>query len=397
MPGCWEPVSAASPYRCRCGGALLSLALMRYNQAAGGFVRMQAKLNRAREAPLRDADGTPLFTPRTGRAPVADARTATGLPVWEMLYSRRHEASERRDQLERQQQEESRRSRTAPRVNKRSETLLRGLQQRRFQQVFEFLDQQQRGALDLLETVLSDTPEFRTLSSEIRQDLEAAALLMCVARGLCDQVGEAGGEGGQRAWLMHAHTVLAERCTLGEAVETLVGEEEFMELMGRVVEEQPRVPPRSYLLPDLRMNTGETDLTFQPVINDRSVEMALQRWPDRAGPVYEHLHDHAKAVQVRGAVRGLACMRCTHVLQRNAEHGPVAGLPSSLQPHSALRARMAQQLLPFLAHDPGCLICSNVARERGGAPSPVQICDMRVTRQHAYMASHAPIQANSRV
>lgn len=262
---------------------------------------MQAKLSKAREAPLRDADGVPLFTPRTGRAPVADARTAAGVPVWEMLYSRRNEARDRRHQLERQLVDESRRSRTAPRVNKRSEVLLHNLQQRRFLQIFEFLDQPQRGTLDLLETVLSDSPEFAALSSEIRADLEAAALHLCVARGLCGAVEVGGGEDGQRARLMHAHTVLAERCTLGDpvATETLVGEEEFQEVMARVVEAVPRVPPRTYLLPDLRMNTGEADLTFQPVINGKSVEMALQRWPDRAGPVYEHLHDHAKTVQVR--------------------------------------------------------------------------------------------------
>eukprot|EP00892_Ulva_mutabilis_P011944 jgi/Ulvmu1/9121/UM005_0217.1 len=260
-------------------------------------LKKEAKLSRAREAPLRDAEGNPLFTPRTGRPPVADARTAAGVPVWEQLYSRRHEAADRRHQLERQLEEESRRSRAAPRVNKRSEQLLHGLQHRRFQQIFEFLDQQQRGTLDLLETVLSDAAEFRTLSSEIRQDLEAAALLLCVERALCEPGSGAGDEGGQRAWLMHAHTVLAERCTLGEAVETVVGEEEFMALMARVVAELPRVPPRSYLLPDLRMDASEGELTFQPVINDRSVEMALQRWPDRAGPVFEHLHDHAKTVQ----------------------------------------------------------------------------------------------------
>lgn len=287
--------------------ALHSASVMAAPCLCGIGVSVQAKLSRAREAPLRDTDGTPLFTPRTGRAPVADARTAAGVPVWEMLYSRRHEARDRRHQLERQQEAESRRTRTAPRVNKRSEALLHGLQQRRFQQIFEFLDQQQRGALDLLETVLGDAPEFWALSSEIRADLEAAALLLCSELGLCGVVEEGGGweEGGQRARLMHAHTVLAERCTLGEPVETLVGDEEFMEVMARVVEAVPRVPPRTYLLPDLRMNAGEADLTFQPVINGKSVEMALQRWPDRAGPVYEHLHDHAKTVQVRG--QGMLC------------------------------------------------------------------------------------------
>lgn len=260
---------------------------------------IQAKLNKAREAPLRDADGKLLFTPRTGRPPVADMRNAAGVPVWEALYSRRNEARERRHQLERQLDEEQRRTRTAPRVNKRSEVLLHGLQQRRFQQVFEFLDSAQRGALDLLEIVLSDQPEFWELSSEIRQDLEAAALQLCVAGGLCSPAdGQGAGEEGQRAWLMHAHTTLAERRTQGEAVEVLLGEEEFVEVMARVVEMQPRVPPRTYLLPDIRMNANEADLTFQPVINGKSVEMALQRWPDRAGPVYEHLHDHAKTVQV---------------------------------------------------------------------------------------------------
>lgn len=305
---------------------------------------MQAKLSRAREAPLRDTDGTPLFTPRTGRAPVADARTAAGVPVWEMLYSRRHEARDRRHQLERQQEEESRRSRMAPRVNKRSEILLHSLQQRRFQQIFEFLDQQQRGALDLLETVLGESPEFWALSSEIRADLEAAALLLCVELGLCGGLEERGGweEGGQRARLMHAHTVLAERCTLGEPVEALVGEEEFMEVMARVVEAVPRVPPRTYLLPDLRMNSGEADLTFQPVINGKSVEMALQRWPDRAGPVHEHLHDHAKTVQVSAREDAVCPAICWSVLQGTWIYVVVVPVQSHRQ--TKQRAREVEEL-----------------------------------------------------
>ena len=57
-----------------------------------------------------------------------------------------------------------------------------GLLQRRFEQIFEYLNPI-HGYLDLL--AVRDMPEFATLSMEISEDVEGAALILCTKLGLC--------------------------------------------------------------------------------------------------------------------------------------------------------------------------------------------------------------------
>lgn len=86
--------------------------------------RLQAKLNRARQAQMCDKDGKPFFHPNTGRAP---SQGENGVPRWESLYSQRNQAEEKRQQLKKQLEEEQRQARsTAIRVNPKSEKLLAG-------------------------------------------------------------------------------------------------------------------------------------------------------------------------------------------------------------------------------------------------------------------------------
>lgn len=171
------------------------------------------------------------------------------------------------------------------------------LQRRRFEQIFNYLDPDCHRVLDLIG--VRNSSEFASLSTEIWQDVEGAALLLCAERNLCIGPITAAvlqDESERRQRLMHAHTVLAERCMVGDE-SAVVDLEEFSDLMAEVLCRN-KLPTRTYLLPDIRVQPGDEELTFQPVINDRSVEIAQQRWQERTRPVHEDLHEHAKIIQV---------------------------------------------------------------------------------------------------
>jgi hypothetical protein len=192
-----------------------------------------------------------------------------------------------------------------------------GLQRRRFAQVFEYLDSVHSGVLDLL--AVRTSSEFTSLSAEIWQDVEGAALVLCAERGLCSGPITAAmlqDESERRKRLMHAHTVLAERCMVGDESADLmmVDLQGFSDLMAEVLYRN-RLPTRTYVLPDIRVQPEDAELTFQPVINDKSVEIAQQRWQERTRPVHEDLHEHAKIIQVRYV--HLAFLRHSHI-----GHGP---------------------------------------------------------------------------
>lgn len=148
-------------------------------------------------------------------------------------------------------------------------------------------------------------PEFDTLSMEISEDVEGAALILCTERGLCGGPITAAvlqDESERRVRILHAVTVLSERRMVGEQ-STDVDLDQFSELMGKVLRLN-RIPTRTYLLPDIRApSDAEENLTFQPEINYNSVELAQQRWQDCPRPVHEDLHQHAKTMQTRKEMR----------------------------------------------------------------------------------------------
>lgn len=177
-----------------------------------------------------------------------------------------------------------------------------GLQQRRFEQIFRYLNPT-HGFLDLL--AVRDMPEFETLSMEISEDVEGAALLLCSELSLCQGPLTAAvlqDQSERRVRILHAVTVLSERRMIGEE-STDVDLSHFSELMEKVVRLN-RIPTRTYLLPDIRRpDDAEEHLTFQPEINYNSVELAQQRWQDCPRPVHEDLHQHAKTMQTRKEMR----------------------------------------------------------------------------------------------
>jgi hypothetical protein len=207
------------------------------------------------------------------------------------------------------------------------------LQQRRFEQVFEYLNPN-LGLLDLL--AVQDMPEFQSLSMEISEDVEGAALILCADLGLCQgpitaAVLQDASE--RRVRRCNAVTVLAERRLIGEE-STDVDLEQFSELMGKVVRVN-RIPTRTYLLPDIRApDVAEQDLTFQPEINHNSVELAQQRWQDCPRPVHEDLHHHAKAVQTRKEMRQR--LKELELLTECTFHPDLSSKTSSFKSHRTL-------------------------------------------------------------
>jgi hypothetical protein len=149
-------------------------------------VLVQSKLKQAQQQQLVDSvTGQPLFKPQINRTSASYPRCKADLPVGEYLYRRRLDRKEHLQELERREGDRVRSERDKGCVNKQSERILSRLKQRRFTQVFQFLDAQGTGELNLLEVVLGGSLQFSNLSAEARKDVEGAALLKCAVEGLC--------------------------------------------------------------------------------------------------------------------------------------------------------------------------------------------------------------------
>jgi hypothetical protein len=126
--------------------------------------------------------GQPLFRLQIIRTSAAYPRCTADLGIGDYLYARRHERDERQCELEAAERESARRER-APHVNRRSEAMLTRLKERRFAQIFEYLDDGS-GTVDLLSVVLGSSQRIVNLSAKIRHDMEAAAVLKCHVEGV---------------------------------------------------------------------------------------------------------------------------------------------------------------------------------------------------------------------
>lgn len=286
---------------------------------------LQQKLQAEQHKQLVDkSTGQPLFQPQINRSSAAHKRYTADLPVGDYLYALHHEVSDRRRVLAQRNRTSAQRER-APFVNPRSEAIIGRLKQRRFAQVFEFLDAQQEGALNLLNVVLGGSPRFSNLSAEIRKDVEGAALLKCHAEGLCPAPVTPSMLHDMRdrcSALVHAHSAATRTEGGGETSSEAVDMREFSQLMHEVVSQQRGVP-RRYLLPDVHVRHEEEELTFRPAINGHSAELAQGRWREAGGPVYEQLHANAKVVEVRCSA-GAVAIHAVHFAS-NAELQQQAG------------------------------------------------------------------------
>ena len=264
------------------------------------------------------ATGRPLFQPQINRTSRSYQRCTADLPVGEYLYALSRESNAKRRANTARVTAAVRAEAAPPRVTPQSEAILSRLKERRFQQVFEFLNARSAGVVNLLDVVLGGSPRFSNLSAEIRADVEGAALLRCDAAGLClapvtpavlqDMKARC-------AALVHAHASTTETsmCDADDGAASTahaaadVDMDEFAQLMHAVVSQQRGVP-RKYLLPDVHVRAGVAQAhSFQPAINGHSAELAQGRWRQADVPVYEQLHQHAKAVQVRDAMTSHLC------------------------------------------------------------------------------------------
>jgi hypothetical protein len=249
---------------------------------------------------LRDpVTGQPMFAPRTGRAPHGYKRNQGKLPVGDYLYALRPVPMAPPPQQA-----------SPPRTSQRSEALLNRLKARRFEQVFEYLDAEHSGCLDLLDVAVGGSPRFASLSAEIRADVEAAALLHAVAAGAAPPAAAATATltdtPARCAALVHAHA--GAHAGSVPKPELAVDARAFQEVMHSVLV-KCRGLPRAYLLPDVTIRAEDDSPTFRPQINERSAALAQRRWRDPERPVFEHLHEHAKTVQVHRTTRSHVCVR----------------------------------------------------------------------------------------
>ncbi|KAF8057295.1 hypothetical protein HT031_006103 [Scenedesmus sp. PABB004] len=139
------------------------------------YDKLQNKLAEARstlQTAVDPATGRRLFTPETGRAPHF-ARNASALPVGEYLYSL---SATHADKLAAAAEDKARRAEAdAARVkhNSSSAALVRALQTKRFRQIFDFLDQEGLGCVDLVDVIGSGPAWLDDLDEQARHAARA--------------------------------------------------------------------------------------------------------------------------------------------------------------------------------------------------------------------------------
>ena len=97
--------------------------------------------------------GQRLFHPKIGRQP-SSQRNNSSLPIGDFLFASRHEKQDVLQRLSKRQEEHIVRSANRRKTTKTSETIVETLKQRRFQEIFNALDESGTGVLDLTEVSL---------------------------------------------------------------------------------------------------------------------------------------------------------------------------------------------------------------------------------------------------
>lgn len=305
--------------------------------------RSQARLEDLRAqvaAPVDPRSGKPLYKPATGRAPAHMSRSKGDASVFDYLYARAQHYAERKEALV---AAEERSKEAAARVEVRNSVtvkLFNALKQRRFAQVFEYLDEHGDGVINLPQLFASGNPRLNDLEDEVLEDVESAKglLIKRVAAGLAEP----------GAAVEDQDEMLLAACKLSAA--------QFGELMEEVVTRVKR-GVRSYLVPS-PTNKYTPDYNFQPHINPRSRAMA-ERVRTSQVPFYEVLYhaNDAKEAEVERArqERELEVMQaCTFkpeitTMARNMERGRALRLAA--QPPQPRRASNDKQNVRDTADD----------------------------------------------
>ncbi|GLC61577.1 Glycosylphosphatidylinositol anchor attachment 1 protein [Pleodorina starrii] len=312
--------------------------------------RKQAKLEAARQVangPIDPVTQKPLFQPEIGRGPrggVGHARSSRrGTHIGEHLYRTAQDLAAKRAAAEEAERRAAQEAATRSRTTVVSQRIFTDLKLKRFRQIFEYLDEDGSGSLDLL-AVLGRSPPLEepeaepcrhpradNLDSEVLLDVEAAADVWARANGLMltneeQRLASGAQAGGSPSAADSAADSPSKRRSQGPA--GLLGSpapgsggllsrpcppmsiEMFMSCMEEAL--RLRRGPRAYLVPSPPAKQEPTH-TFRPSINARSRALAAKARPDTAS-TFELLHRVAAKTAER-----------LEMLRRKKEESALAG------------------------------------------------------------------------
>ncbi|DBA68524.1 TPA: hypothetical protein ACH3X2_013618 [Trebouxia sp. C0005] len=264
--------------------------------------KMEAKLAAVRAAaehPVDPATGRPLFQPAIGRAP-HHRRNQHGLPVGEYLYGMRFEFEDKKEYLNELSKQQFDLAATTHYTTGRSQTLMARLKAKRFSQIFNYLDQDQAGVIDLLDLATSEEGLMDTLDPEVRADVEAAAHVLAAHQPTppASQDEEQGGKDADEeedpqdsGFITKMFDKVATTGLGPSSLPTKVTPQHFQVLMEAALA-LTRGVPRAYLLPSPQQRQADAQLTFRPQITQKSKKLAERRRPRKAN-VYDQLHKDA--------------------------------------------------------------------------------------------------------
>ncbi len=200
------------------------------------------------EQPVDHATGQRWFQPKIGRKPHFE-RNLAKLPIGNYLYGMRYEFDDKKEFLH--TMDEQIRDEMVNQVftTDRSEKLCNRMKARRFKELFQLLDENGDGVIDMTE--MKALPNFERFSDEIQVDLIFA------------------------------------RESTGEFKDD-IDLETFTYLMEHAVE--MNVFYRHYLQPDIRILDPHPDEYYHPKINNYSQKLAKKRRERGGYPVFESLH-----------------------------------------------------------------------------------------------------------
>lgn len=250
--------------------------------------KSKMKLEAAREKYHGNVDpvsGRELYRPAVGRGPKNMARPATASSVsdasqvHEQLYAlameRLHKLESAAEAERRQMEEDSKKAKASG----TSDKLFQRLKNKRFIQVFEYLDVGKDGSIDLVGMIRSPTERLQDLDPEVREDVEMAAELYAKSLNIIIFPSDS-----------------SDQDSLTPAPP--VSEDEFVELLGQAL--ISRRGPRGYLVPSPSVKPSKfiEQPTFKPEICPKSRQMASRLRPNDA-PVYEQLYQTSSKIKAK--------------------------------------------------------------------------------------------------
>lgn len=158
--------------------------LMQYAAKLTEKKKMIQKIRESSSKPVDLSTGQELFRPQTGRKPLAERNTAA-LPIGEFLYQQKFELENKKKTLAAKDWKERKELANGHYVGQKSQQLLNRVKERRLHKVFEYLDKDRDGFVDidpeelkqLPEEVVAEVSEVRSLETLNRKHLSFSEFL----------------------------------------------------------------------------------------------------------------------------------------------------------------------------------------------------------------------------